>query len=457
MNNLYCDVSNILLNGSTDKNTTHKYGVSYDLIFNSQYLKLGRPLRVLEIGVSLFGEGSVGPLSEIPFVEKYIGLDNKTYSGEIPNEKVTLYTGPEYDAYTPEMIDFLKKNEEKFDIIIDDGPHTWESQEWFFINYYSLLNDGGVLLCEDIFEGNYNSLQELQKRLDLYVLDLRVNSNNNRDEIIALRFKPENIGKKNALVIPVYNSLLNNKEYRACVNTWEFYCNKYNIELNLLEGEKQFNEHPDHAAMCYDRWLERQFPPSKYNRVTFVDADTIVRWDAFDFNEVFDQNNIGIAVIADQGGPNVFRYHFDQWLNFRPNLYSFVKEYFNAGFVSMKSSHLYELQKTFPAYKEYYYTEKDEECHVRGVGKKGGVRIDGMDQTAINVALQELFSKETNFVPKTFNLQLSYFYGSWDDFFSNCKEFGFINEAIVFHLGGLVLTKVNLATHYWEIFKNNYK
>ena len=29
---------------------------------------------------------------------------------------------------------------EKFDIIIDDGPHTWESQEWFFRNYIELLN-----------------------------------------------------------------------------------------------------------------------------------------------------------------------------------------------------------------------------------------------------------------------------------------------------------------------------
>jgi hypothetical protein len=189
MDNTYCNIGDILLNGSTDKNTTHKYGVSYDLIFNSQYLKLGRPLKILEIGVTLFGEGSVGPLSEIPYIEKYVGLDNQTYTGNIPNDKITLYTGPEYNAYTPEMISFLKENEGKFDIIIDDGPHTWESQEWFFVNYYSLLNEDGVLLCEDIYEGNYHLLQDLQKQLDLYVLDLRVNSNINYDEIIALRFK----------------------------------------------------------------------------------------------------------------------------------------------------------------------------------------------------------------------------------------------------------------------------
>ena len=457
MNHNYCNVGNILLKGSTDKNTTHSYGISYDLIFNSQYLKLGRPLKVLEIGVSLFGEGSVGPISEIPYVEKYVGLDNKEYSGILPNKKITLYTGPEYDAYNFEMIKLLKEKEGKFDIIIDDGPHTWDSQEWFFINYYPLLNDGGVMICEDIHEANYQSLKSLQKKLDLYVLDLRANKNLNGDEIVALRFKNKDSNKKNAVVIPVYNSILNNKQYEACVKTWKFYCQKYNIELHLLEGNKEYNSEPDHAAMCYDRWLDKHFPSSEYNRITFVDADTVIRWDAFDINEFFEQNNLGIVVVSDQGGPTVPKYHFNQWLGFRPNLYSFVKDYFNAGFVSMKAEHLEALQKTFPAYRDYYYKEKDIDCHVKGIGKPGGVRIDGMDQTAINLAIQELFSSQTVFGPKSFNLQLSYFYKSWDEFFSNCKDFEFINEAIIFHLGGLVLTKVDLGTHYWETFKENYK
>ena len=185
----YCNISEILLNGSTDKNTTHQYGICYDLIFNSQYLKLNRPLKVLEIGVSLFGEGSVGPFSTIPYVEKYVGIDNQIYTGVLPNDKVTLYCGSQYDAYTFDMLNFLKEKEGKFDIIIDDGPHTWSSQEWFFIYYYSLLNKDGVLICEDIFEGYQENLAKLKQDYGLYVLDLRINNNPNRDEIIALRFK----------------------------------------------------------------------------------------------------------------------------------------------------------------------------------------------------------------------------------------------------------------------------
>jgi hypothetical protein len=186
---MYCNIGEILKNSSSDKNTTHQYGISYDLVFNSQYLKFNKPLKVLEIGISLFGEGSVGPLSSIPYIEKYIGLDNQVYTGTIPNSKITLYAGPQYDAYTTDMIQLLDEKEGKFDIIIDDGPHTWSSQEWFFRNYYSLLNEGGVLMCEDIHEANRNNLAYIKRELGLYVLDLRINNNPNGDEIIALRFK----------------------------------------------------------------------------------------------------------------------------------------------------------------------------------------------------------------------------------------------------------------------------
>jgi len=189
MEHPYCNVGEILLTSSTDKNTTHQYGVCYDLIFNSQYLKLNRPLKVLEIGISLFGEGSVGPLSEIPYIEKYIGIDNQLYTGKIPNEKIKLYAGPEYDAYTFDMLKMLEEKEGKFDIIIDDGPHSWKTQEWFFLYYYKLLNPGGVLMCEDIHEANYEALKVLKQNYGLYVLDLRANNNPNGDEIIALRYK----------------------------------------------------------------------------------------------------------------------------------------------------------------------------------------------------------------------------------------------------------------------------
>jgi autotransporter strand-loop-strand O-heptosyltransferase len=187
-NHSYSDISKLLLQSNTDKNTTHKYGTTYDLVFNTQFIKLNRPLKVLEIGVSAFGEGSSNSIADIHYVEKYVGIDIDEYKGNIRNN-VVLYTGKEFDAYTYKMIELLKSNEGKFDIIIDDGPHTWESQIWFLENYYQLLNEGGVLVCEDIHETNYDKLKQATSKLNLYTLDLRLNSNINRDEIITLRYK----------------------------------------------------------------------------------------------------------------------------------------------------------------------------------------------------------------------------------------------------------------------------
>jgi len=273
--------------------------------------------------------------------------------------------------------------------------------------------------------------------------------------------------KKNAIVIPIYNSLLESKEYNACINTWKFYCNKYNIHLHLIEGDKYINDTntPDYAAMCYDRWLEVNFSPEEYNRITFVDADTIIRWDAFDFNQTFEENNIEIAVVHDQSGPGTPPYHFNQWLEFNSKIYSFVKGFFNAGFVSMKAEYLKNFQAALIPYREYYYREKDIECHVKGIGKEGGKRLDAMDNTAVCIVLQELYSDKISWIPSMFNCQLSYIYmgknswviwEDWKEYVNKLNTFEFLNQAMIFHLGGMLLDKENITETFWNNFKKYY-
>jgi len=267
------------------------------------------------------------------------------------------------------------------------------------------------------------------------------------------------MNKKNAIIIPFYNSLKKNKNYRICLKTWEFYCEKYNIELILLETDKYFNNHLDHVAMCYDRWTEIKLPSSEYDRITFVDADTIVRWDFEDLNKILDENQIKIAVVKDQGGPMVPYFHFSQWKEFKPNVFEITKDYFNAGFVSIKSYHLEKIQEAMPLFKKYYYDNLDINHRPEGMGKPGGVRIDGLDQTAINICLQELFGDDVAFVDKALNLQLSYCYPNMNDFLNNALDYRWLNDAFIYHIGGLLLsqTHIDFANNWWENFKNKYK
>lgn len=195
---MYNNITEALTKHQCDKNFIipviggHKYGPAYDLVMNTLYNKLQRPLKLLEIGV--FEGRSLLAWQELDIVGSIIGVDN-CYLRDVHqfglefNDKVELMVDPQYNAYDKNFIQFLKENRGTFDIIIDDGPHTWWSQEFFLKNYDELLNPGGVLFCEDIHQNHMYDLVNLKDELDLFILDLRANSNINGDEIVALKYK----------------------------------------------------------------------------------------------------------------------------------------------------------------------------------------------------------------------------------------------------------------------------
>ena len=57
------------------------------------------------------------------------------------------------DAYTKEVVNKFEDN--FFDIIIDDGPHTLESQLFSIKNWIKKLKVGGLLIIEDIQNFEY--------------------------------------------------------------------------------------------------------------------------------------------------------------------------------------------------------------------------------------------------------------------------------------------------------------
>jgi hypothetical protein len=71
------------------------------------------------------------------------------------------------DAYS---LDAIKSfGDIHFDIIIDDGPHTLESQKFTAANYISLLNVNGIMVIEDI--PNPEWIKELTEALPFYMRD----------------------------------------------------------------------------------------------------------------------------------------------------------------------------------------------------------------------------------------------------------------------------------------------
>lgn len=256
---------------------------------------------------------------------------------------------------------------------------------------------------------------------------------------------------KNAIIIPVYNNLEAKEAWGLCVKTYEFYCNKHNIDLIKIEGSKL-----DHASSCFDRWLDVDLKNiQKYNRITYVDADTLIRWDAYDFNKVLDENGIEIGVVLDQGRGNPGDWHFSQWVPHFPHTKPFLKGYFNAGFVTFKPKHLVEIRSKIEKYKNFYYENHDSNFYPTGIGRPGGIRLDAMDQTAINLTLLELFPNDITFLPKDFNCHVPYLYPNDEYYWSN-YTFDFLNMGIIFHMGSGALNHSNIIQKFWETYGKNY-
>ena len=102
-------------------------------------------ISLIEIGI--FTGGSLKLWKEyFTNPKKIVGVDITT---QYLSDKYSNIEGIEYyfqDAYTDEFV----KKFENFDIIIDDGPHTLQSQIEAIRMYLPKLNRGGIFVIEDI-------------------------------------------------------------------------------------------------------------------------------------------------------------------------------------------------------------------------------------------------------------------------------------------------------------------
>jgi hypothetical protein len=143
----------------TDKGTQHSYIEFYDAAFSNIRLKT---LNVLEIGV-LFG-GSLKMWEEYFENSNIYGIEDfsqKDGHGVYNHEPINVESIRE-DLRTHcriKLFEFscedeiqIKNNLSllKFDIIIDDGSHMLKQQKINIQNYFPLLSDGGIYICEDV-------------------------------------------------------------------------------------------------------------------------------------------------------------------------------------------------------------------------------------------------------------------------------------------------------------------
>jgi cephalosporin hydroxylase len=167
------DINGHEKDGGTDKDTFHSYIEMYERFLAPL---IDRPSVVAEIGIQ-YGGSMLLWQDYLPRA-RFIYLDNvdivhaKVYSNLDLKRSRILFE----DAYTQQAAAKIKKLEPKgIDFIIDDGPHTLESQCKFLTLYLPLLADGGMAVIEDVQSTDWFEAleQHVPKGYAFEIIDLR--------------------------------------------------------------------------------------------------------------------------------------------------------------------------------------------------------------------------------------------------------------------------------------------
>ena len=146
-------LASLVDNSLTDKNTTHSYLELYETLLQS---KKNTAERILEIGIGDFGPKNGGSIKlwRDYFTNATIyGVDiisrDRVVDNLLNHPRVVLHTST--NGYSGDFVKktFLDTNT-KFDMMLDDGPHSLESMLLFISLYSPLLKDDGLLIIEDV-------------------------------------------------------------------------------------------------------------------------------------------------------------------------------------------------------------------------------------------------------------------------------------------------------------------
>ena len=163
----------LINNDKTDKNTTHSYIELYEELLHSKQFTAKN---ILEVGVQRGGSiklwhdyfinATVYGVDIIPIIDTWDKIRCE------PRIKLGRF-----DAYDETFFNENFLGKVKFDMMLDDGPHTLDSMKQFIKLYTQVMTDDGILIIEDVqqIEWLNELIQTVPEDLKKYVstYDLR--------------------------------------------------------------------------------------------------------------------------------------------------------------------------------------------------------------------------------------------------------------------------------------------
>ena len=157
--------------------------------YNSEFTPIRyENLNILEIGIN---KGDSLLLWRDWFINsKIYGIDNLD---EMNDEYVSIVNSLKNvniqyaDAYADDTVSLYENN--FFDYIIDDGPHTLNSQIKCVQKWFNKLKPNGKIIIEDIWDIDNYKIEFDKIGIPYTIIDLRAKSNHNQKNDVLLIFQ----------------------------------------------------------------------------------------------------------------------------------------------------------------------------------------------------------------------------------------------------------------------------
>ena len=239
---------------------------------------------------------------------------------------------------------------------------------------------------------------------------------------------------KNLIFIPAYNGWDTNLP--ECIESWKWYANKHNIDLIIANDKIDYDFEPWGNGV-WERWFDKRLVDVEYDKIAFVDADTMIRWDAPNFFEEFKDKSA--VVVKDAGNSGGF--HLNQWVEVNPNIKTPPENYHNNGFLFLSKENYIKIRENMKPYYDYW-------CSFYRTQPTGP---NAVEQTPTNILFYELFEDEIHYTDFIWNNMVMVKY----------DDGSFINDSYIWHFTGPRMgghqNKKEVVSQIWNHVKENYE
>lgn len=233
-------------------------------------------------------------------------------------------------------------------------------------------------------------------------------------------------------------STFNNSDYsQYCLNSWKAWCDKNDLDFFIIDQHDSRYKYP-----VWNKDLIFEYVEDKYDKIIYVDSDTMVKWDAPNPFDLYDNE---FCTAIDRSSLRWILNSIDSYQQFFPDTKLNLDTYFNSGVCMFTKEH----KPIFDKLIEFYERHSAELDRISGVGKV---------QTVLNFMLEQE-NVERKILPPTWNLfsihKKNMFRHNWQ-LNEDMTPF-FIKYSYIWHFTGFPIEdRTKIMKQVWEQYKQYY-